>query len=341
MQFKLKKIRNAASFREFFRLYKGKKTTIIVIAKKERFRNLVIYSAINKFLRNKGIYTPKLISKNFNENFIEIEDFGNKTLFDYLKQSKNKLKIYKKCVDVILKIQKISLNNLKTNNEKIKYNQNKYFILKHYNINELHKESDLFFDWYLLKILGKKKSLKYKKVIKKELENVYKKIIFKNIVLVQRDFHVSNIMLNNKKLGIIDTQDTIIGNPFYDLVSLIDDVRVKLPKNYKNTLYHYFLKRSYMLKKNYTFYTRQKRESSRFNFDCLSDCHILSIQRLLKILGIFARLHVRDGKSNYLKYLPNTWRLLESNLWHPYFYNLRKLLNKAVSKKKRKEILFK
>ena len=51
MQFKLKKIRSDASFREFFRLQKGKKTSIVVIAKKERFKNLVAYSVINKFLR--------------------------------------------------------------------------------------------------------------------------------------------------------------------------------------------------------------------------------------------------------------------------------------------------
>ena len=67
MQLKLKKIKSDASFREFFRLYKGKKTSIIVTAKKERFKNLIVYSAINRFLRKKGIYTPKLISQHFEE----------------------------------------------------------------------------------------------------------------------------------------------------------------------------------------------------------------------------------------------------------------------------------
>ena len=80
MQFKLKKIRSDASFREFFRLHKGKKTSIIVTAKKERFKNLIAYSAINKFLKTKGIYTPRLISQHFKEGIIEIEDFGDKTL---------------------------------------------------------------------------------------------------------------------------------------------------------------------------------------------------------------------------------------------------------------------
>ena len=154
MEFKLKKIRSDASFREFFRLYKGEKTSIIVTAKKERFKNLIVYSAINRFLRKKGIYTPKLISQHFKEGIMEIEDFGNNTLLDHVKRSKNKLNLYKKCVDVILKIQKIKPVR------KIKFGSNKHFNLNSYNTASLHKESNLFFDWYLLGVLEKKKSLK-------------------------------------------------------------------------------------------------------------------------------------------------------------------------------------
>ena len=231
MQFKLKKIRSDASFREFYRLYKGKKTSIIVTAKKNRFRNLVVYSAINKFLRKKGVYTPRLISKHFKEGIIEIEDFGDKTLLSHVKQSRNKLNFYKKCVDVILKIQKIKPV------KRIQFESKKYFNLDSYNTKNLHEESDLFFDWYLLGVLGKKKSLKYKKVIKKELNKLYKKIFFKNQFIVHRDFHVSNIMPNNKRLGIIDTQDAIIGNSMYDLASLVDDVRIKIPVSIKNTFF--------------------------------------------------------------------------------------------------------
>ena len=126
MEFKLKKIRSDASFREFFRLYKGKKTSIIVKAKKEIFRNLIAYSIINKFLKTKGILTPKRISENFKEGIMEIEDFGDKTLHDYVNKSKNKLSFYKRCVDVILKIQKIKPV------KKIKFSSNKYL---NFNIN--------------------------------------------------------------------------------------------------------------------------------------------------------------------------------------------------------------
>ena len=192
MQFKLKKIKSDASFRQFFRLFKGDKTSIIVTAKKERFKNLVVYAAINKFLRKKGIYTPKLISKHFDEGIMEIEDFGDNMFLNYLKRSKNKLNPYKKCVDVIIKIQKINPTR------KIKFGPNKYLNLSNYNLKSLHKESNLFFDWYLEGVIGKKKSLKHKKIIKKELNKIYKKIFFKNKFIVHRDFHVSNIMSTKK-----------------------------------------------------------------------------------------------------------------------------------------------
>ena len=321
MQFKLKKIKSDASFREFFRLYKGKKTSIIITAKKERFKNLIVYTSINKFLIKRGIFTPKLISSHFKEGIIEIEDLGKDKLLDHIRVSKNKFFYYKKCVDLILKLQKI------TPPKKIKIESKKYLNFPKYNISELHKESDLFFDWYLYGVLGKKKSKKFKLKIKIELNKIYKKIVFKNNFLVHRDFHVSNIMYINKKLGLIDTQDAILGNPAYDLASLIDDVRLKVPNKIKLDTFNYYVKKSN--NKNY------KTISLKNDFD------ILSVQRNLKILGIFFRLYLRDNKKEYLKYLPYVWTLLEKRMKNNIFNNLEKILSKAVSKKIRKKKFFK
>ena len=47
-------------------------------------------------------------------------------------------------------------------------------------------------------------------------------------------------MIKKNKLGIIDSQDAIIGNPLYDVASLIDDVRLKLPNKLQNNLFRYF-----------------------------------------------------------------------------------------------------
>ena len=320
MQYKLKKIRSDASFREFFRLKKGNKTSIIVTARKERFRNLIAYSAINKFLRGKGIHTPKTISQHYSEGIMEIEDFGDNTLLHFVRKSKNILPLYKKSIDVILKLQKIK----PINKIKIKSNQNLKF--DNYNLKNLHKESDLFLNWYLPGILGKRKSKKFKTKIKIELNKLYKQIYFKNKFIVHRDFHVSNIMPIRRKLGIIDTQDVILGNPMYDVASLIDDVRIEIPLQIKNKVFQYYFKKSSLRKKMYFL---------------KNDFDILSIQRNLKILGIFYRLYKRDKKPKYLKYLPYTWKLIELRMKSKIFKNLQKTLLNAVSKKLRMKRNFK
>ena len=81
-KFKLLSISGDASFRQYYRKTNKKKnlSTIIVISKKEKYKNLLVYSAINQFLLNHNIRTPRLLAENYNKGFIEIEDFGNITI---------------------------------------------------------------------------------------------------------------------------------------------------------------------------------------------------------------------------------------------------------------------
>ena len=82
-------IKGDASFRKFYRKKIKKKSSIIVYAKKEKIKNLLNYDSINKLLLNNKISAPRLLSEKFNQNYIEVEDFGTKTLFDILKKKKN------------------------------------------------------------------------------------------------------------------------------------------------------------------------------------------------------------------------------------------------------------
>ena len=131
-------------------------------------------------------------------------------------------------------------------------------------------------------------------------------------------------MVNKKKLGVIDSQDAIIGNPLYDLVSLIDDVRVKIPTNLQDNLFRYYVVKSKFKFKDQTYLK--------------NDFDILSVQRNLKILGIFVRLYKRDKKSNYLKYLPYTWSLIERRMKNPIFNRLNMLFKKYLPLKKLKKV---
>ena len=88
----LKEIRGDASFRIFYRKKNKKKTSIIVSAKKEKEKNLLIYDAINKLLFKNGIRAPKLLSHNYNQNYMEIQDFGELTIYSILRNEKKKIK---------------------------------------------------------------------------------------------------------------------------------------------------------------------------------------------------------------------------------------------------------
>ena len=313
MNYKIKKISGDASLREFYRVKNNKKTSIIVFAKKEKFKNLIVYCVVNNILNKYKISSPKLIKNFYKDNMIEITDLGDKSFYEYIKNKKNKLQDYKKLIELVLKLQKIKLKkNYTFGKKKIKFTQ--------YTISQLHRESDLFFDWYLKFLIKNKNLNKIKKILRQELNNIYKKLYFKNNYFTHRDFHASNIMLNKKKLSIIDSQDAIIGNPLYDIASLIDDVRIKLPKNLQNNLFKYYVYKS-------KFSVNEKAYLK-------NDFDILSVQRNLKILGIFVRLYKRDNKSNYLKYLPYTWSLIERRMKNPVFNKLSILFKKYVPLKR-------
>ena len=83
----LKKIKGDASFRTFYRKKNKDRNTIIVYAKKEKLKNLLIYDAINRLLIKNKILAPKLYSHNYSNDFIEIEDFGKETVFRVLNKN--------------------------------------------------------------------------------------------------------------------------------------------------------------------------------------------------------------------------------------------------------------
>jgi len=316
-KFKLSSISGDASFRQYYRKFNPKKnlSSIIIISKKEKNKNLLVYTAINQFLLDHNIRAPRLLAENYKKGFIEIEDFGNITIHNILKKSKKKFHIYKKTVDLLIRLQKIK-------SRIIKNFYGKSYKLENYSVKNLHKESDLFFDWYLPLIMKKNKALKIKKVLKKELQILYKKLKLKNKIFVHRDFHVSNLMKINSRIGVIDSQDAIIGNPTYDLASLIDDVRIKTSNQLKKNIFNYYLNRCPKI------YRRKKNEF-------IHDFNILSVQRNLKIIGIFSRLFKRDKKKQYLKLIPYTWKLLETRSKDKMFSEINTILNKFIPSKTR------
>ena len=308
----LKKIKGDASFRSFYRKKSNKRNSIIVYATKEKEKNLLIYDTINSLLIENRILAPKLYKENYKQNFIEIQDFGDDTVFKLLKKSgSNKINLYKESINLLSKIQKIKQN-------KIKDFKGKNYKIPIYTNNKLFEETKLFSEWYAKKYISKKNLPTLNIKINKQINFLLSNLKFKNDTLVHRDFHVSNLMKYKKQLATIDTQDALIGNKAYDLASLIDDVRFKSNKKLKDNIYNHYLK----LNKN------------KINqVILLNDFEILSVLRNMKIIGIFARLALRDKKMKYLKLIPHAWKLIELRIKNnAIFDNLREVLDLNFTK---------
>ena len=127
---------------------------------------------------------------------------------------------------------------------------------------------------------------------------------------VLRDYHSPNLLWlpdreDVARIGVLDFQDALIGPAAYDVASLLQDARVDVPEAMEVALLSRYVR---------------ARLSDNGNFDTAAFTQLyatLAAQRATKILGIFARLNRRDGKSQYLRHMPRIWNYLQRSLSHP------------------------
>ena len=305
-----KKLSGDASFRSFYRT----KKSIIVYCRKNKRQNLLIYDAVNKLLIKNSIAAPKLISNKYKKNYIEIEDFGDVTIFQFLiKNKKKKSSVFKKIFHLLKKIQNIKKTQIRDFNKD-------YYQIPNYTKKKIIDEANLFNEWYLPNKIKKNNHKKLQIQLSKIFRKLIKKLQFRKKVFVHRDFHISNVMIIKKNLALIDNQDAVYGNPAYDLASLIDDVRFKTNFKFKEKIFEEYLKINKKINK-------QKLRN---------DFEILSVLRNLKIIGIFTRLSLRDKKHNYLKLIPYAWELIESRTKDKKFKELNYFLKNNLQKNRPK-----
>jgi hypothetical protein len=290
-------IKSDASFRKYYRL---ENNILAMDAAPEKGESVSKFSEIARILHSFNLSAPKIIDVNNKEGFILLEDFGDKIFSTYMNKE-NKMNLYKKAIDVLIDI-------------KIKSNQNKSSLSKltTYNFEELYRESNLFIEWFIEQKLRMQISNKKREEFYQILQQAFLNIKSQNDTLVLRDYHVDNLILKDhkeplKQVGLIDFQDALLGSSFYDLASLLEDVRMPLNENEKEELVKYYIN---MTNENYE--------------TVLREINFFSLQRNLKILGIFNRLSIRDGKARYLEYLPATFNFIKSNLKSSLFFDMKK-----------------
>ena len=295
-------IKNDASFRKYFRVDKK----ILMDADPHLGEDVGSFININHVLREFKLNVPEIFTIDKENGFLLLEDLGE-NIFSQILNSENEEQLYKQAIDVLVEIYKKDLNKFSN-----------FTFLEKYSVEKLQDESQLFIEWYLkkyLKINITDTDIKnFKDIINKIFNNLDTK--FEKLVL--RDYHVDNLILQKSKLGlkqvgILDFQDAVLGSSSYDLISIIEDVRRPISKDLKNILIKYFIDSTgydpNQLEKELAFY---------------------SVQRNLKILGIFSRLNLRDNKFKYMQYNDNAWKYIESNLNNPTMSDLKVWLKKIL-----------
>lgn len=281
----LKPLAGDASFRRYYRLQQSQVSQIIMDAPPDKIQ-MAPFVYVRDLLANQGITTPQIYALDHNLGFAILEDFGNVMLSDALKQYQPD-PLYKSAIQILTHL------------------QNKPFAqplkLKTFDQNFMLQELSLFHDWFLQRYLNLNLQADEHELLNTTFQMLTTQIASQPQVLVHRDYHSRNIMVlepaatTSHKFGIIDFQDAVLGPLTYDLVSLLKDCYIELPREIILAWVTYFYEHS-ELAQQYTLAEFQRA------FDWCG------LQRHLRVLGTFCRLHLRDGKSNYLYDLPRTYQ---------------------------------
>jgi len=293
-----------ASFRHYERIKNGEKNFILMNAPppKEDVRPFV---RIAVFLEKNGFSTPHIFSEDTENGFLLLEDFGSAlytAILDGNHTTSLEDEIYRRAADVLVALHKITPPDFPAA----------------YDNALLLREVKLFTEWYLPYAeieLSEKAKTEYEEI----LLTLFPYLKKQKPVLVLRDYHADNLIYLSeregyKKVGLLDFQDAVIGSPAYDLVSLLEDARRDVPPALREKILDYYLSLNL--------------DTDAENFRaCYS---ILGAQRNLKIIGIFTRLAVRDGKKRYLYFLPRVWKHLENDFQHPVLAPLKTWLDENI-----------
>ncbi|MEA3419596.1 MAG: phosphotransferase [Campylobacterota bacterium] len=268
-----------ASFRSYYRLKDGKSSTIVMDSSLQK-ESLSPFIEMTGRLVKADVRVPKILAQNLEEGFLLLEDLGNTHLLQRLSNS-NFNSFYSKAMDEIVKMQQADTQGLPL-----------------YDAAFLGFEMELMEEWYLEKYLGKALDSVERRIIAKTIEKVIEVVLSQpQGFFVHRDFHSRNLMLTPQdEIVVIDYQDARVGAVTYDLVSLLRDCYISFDPVKIEKLALLFRDKKGLDIDDETFMRW-------FDF--------MGLQRHIKVLGIFARLHLRDGKDGYLDDIPQTLKYVK------------------------------
>ena len=293
-----------ASFRRYFRV-KTIKDSFIVMDAPPQNESIEAFLKISQILNTINVNVPDIYEESDVLGFILMQDFGSDTYLDVLSDD-NQQRLYGDSIDSLIQMQKLVKKGL----------------CHSYTQKILLNEMTLFIEWYLKRYKKIELTNKENEMLLTCFEKISKKVSNQEKFFVHRDYHCRNLMIQkSNNPGILDFQDALEGPVTYDLVSLLKDAYIEWDEEIilDHVVRYWEKAKINNLITNLEFSTFYK------DFECMG------IQRHLKILGIFARLSIRDKKNQYLENIPLVERyLMDATERYRDFHQLRNFLDKLI-----------
>lgn len=302
IKYSIEPILGDAGLRDYLRIKANDKSYIIMDCPPS-YTSIKPFIDIAIFLNQNHFSAPEIIKYDIDNGFLILQDFGTLSVKNYLIKTGNseQKNIYHLSIDLLVKLQKTTPPKG----------------LVEFNNDLLCSELSVFTDYYIPYTKNRNAHIHELN----EFNKVWQEVLIKQAPIKQsivlRDYHVENMMYLKdekgiKKLGLLDFQDALIGSPIYDLVSILEDARIDIDRNFALECVQYYAK-----EKN-------------INIDqALINYHILGAQRNLRILGVFARKYNRDKDNTYLQYIPRVLKYLEYDVSHPALEPIKNWLLKT------------
>ena len=288
-----------ASFRRYFRVERGigaQGQSAMLMDAPPPHEDPKPFLHVARYLTQQGLRAPSILADDTQQGLVLLEDFGDERMREAVDGPKSHLetKIYRAAIDAL-----VALHNAPSAD------------VDPYDKAVYHREADLFVEWYCpahnLEIDTAGYTTAWDAVLDPMIAEKAP------AVTVLRDYHAENIMLlDDGTQGLLDFQDALVGDPAYDLVSLLQDARRDVSPALEQQMLQYYA------------------EKAAPEFDLDRHYHILGAQRNAKIVGIFVRLWKRDGKPRYPLMIPRVWEALERDLKHPALAPMAEWFDKNI-----------
>ena len=273
-----------ASFRRYFRVHADDGSTAVLMDAPPEKEDSRPFLAIGRQLHDMGFSAPQALATELDIGLVLLEDFGDDRVGPVLVRDPGRERaVYETAVDILAALHQLPAGPVPPYAEP-----------------ELLREARLFPDWYLPAM-----NITEASGYDAAWAPLWAAVRAEPPVLVLRDYHADNLMIIDRPglrgLGLLDYQDALAGHPAYDLASLLQDIRRTVNPALEAAMIDRYLA------------ARPGVDGAAFR----TAYAILAAQRNIKILGVFTRLYVRDGKAGYPAFHPRLWELVTRNLADP------------------------